>query len=371
MMKNLFICFLLVIFANITLLNAINVNDKQSELENINKQILDRKKFIQETENKKKTAEQSVKQISTKLKDSNKVISQLAKTEDNLLTQITQSVTQINQTNSKLNDVQKVGTTAFTKLLVLDNQDRIFHRGNRDRTLISFLVTSTLQIQQQLSIKVNELSEIKKVKESSFKTVQFNKLIEQKKKQNLSGQVSSLKKDIKQYEHEKKLHLKKIKQLEESARAIQKLIEKLQKQQKPSEQSHSYKFSQGTLNWPVKGKIIRSFGNQPDAKYNISTINNGIDIAVPEGTSVVAADDGEVVFADWFTGAGKLVIIDHKNGFHTLYSYNTTLLVSKGQKIKRKQAIALSGKTGSAQQPSLHFEVRKNGKPVDPLGYLN
>ena len=83
-----------------------------------------------------------------------------------------------------------------------------------------------------------------------------------------------------------------------------------------------------------------------------------------------AADDGEVVFADRFGGQGNLVIIDHKNGFFTVYAYNSSILVSVGAKVKRGQTIARRGSTGSATEPSLHFELRKDGKSINPVPYL-
>jgi len=120
----------------------------------------------------------------------------------------------------------------------------------------------------------------------------------------------------------------------------------------------------------VRGKVIRGFGQESRA-YGTSVTNNGIDIAVAEGTAVVAADDGEVVFADRYGGQGNLVIIDHKNGFFTVYAYNSSISVGMGAKVKKGQTIARSGSTGSAQEPSLHFELRKDGKSVNPLPYLD
>lgn len=131
----------------------------------------------------------------------------------------------------------------------------------------------------------------------------------------------------------------------------------------------SYKFSARNISWPLKGRIIRSYGQETRA-YGTSVVCNGIDIAAPEWTGVVAADNGEVVYSGSYGGQGKLIIIDHKNGFFTVYAYNNELLVSTGSTVKKGQTIAKSGMTGSATEPSLHFEVRKDGKSVNPLSYL-
>ena len=85
---------------------------------------------------------------------------------------------------------------------------------------------------------------------------------------------------------------------------------------------------------------------------------------------MVAVDDGEVIFSDRYGGQGKLIIIDHKNGYFSLYAYNSDLVAAKGAKVKRGQTIARSGMTGSASEPSLHFELRKDGKAINPVPYF-
>ncbi|HPF09319.1 MAG TPA: M23 family metallopeptidase, partial [Candidatus Cloacimonadota bacterium] len=109
---------------------------------------------------------------------------------------------------------------------------------------------------------------------------------------------------------------------------------------------------------------------QETRDYNTSVVSNGIDIAVREGTNVVAVDDGEVIFSDRYGGQGKLLIIDHKNGFFSLYAYNSDLLAARGATVKRGQVIAKSGMTGSASEASLHFELRKDGKAINPVPYF-
>ncbi len=120
------------------------------------------------------------------------------------------------------------------------------------------------------------------------------------------------------------------------------------------------------LRWPVKGRIISSFGDSRGGEQN-----DGIDISVPEGTAVKAAENGVVIYAgDELEGFGNLILVRHSGGYVTAYAHNKSNLVSKGETINRGQTIANSGRTGSAQVPMLHFEVRKNSKPVDPVKYL-
>jgi murein DD-endopeptidase MepM/ murein hydrolase activator NlpD len=114
--------------------------------------------------------------------------------------------------------------------------------------------------------------------------------------------------------------------------------------------------------WPARGRIIEGFK---------SGGNDGINISVPAGTSVRAAESGVVVYAgDGLKGYGNLVLIKHPNGFVTAYANNGELDVKRGEQVKRGQIIAKSGDTGNVNAPQLHFELRKGSTPVDPTQYL-
>jgi murein DD-endopeptidase MepM/ murein hydrolase activator NlpD len=121
-----------------------------------------------------------------------------------------------------------------------------------------------------------------------------------------------------------------------------------------------------SFRWPVKGRVIAGFGNKPNG-----TQNDGINLAVPEGTPIKAADDGVVAYAgNELKGYGNLVLIRHSNGFVSAYAHASELMVKRGDTIKRGQVIAHAGQTGNVTSPQLHFEIRKGSTPVDPAQYL-
>lgn len=120
----------------------------------------------------------------------------------------------------------------------------------------------------------------------------------------------------------------------------------------------------GTFAYPARGSITSGFG------WRWGRRHNGIDIGVPEGTPVKAADGGTVKFSGRMGNYGNLVIIDHGGGFETYYGHNSKNLVSKGEKVFKGQTIAMSGSTGRVTGPHLHFEVRKFGVPTNPTNYL-
>jgi len=119
--------------------------------------------------------------------------------------------------------------------------------------------------------------------------------------------------------------------------------------------------------WPVRGRIIAGFGPKPNGLQN-----DGINLAVPEGTPVKAADDGVVAYAgNELKGYGNLVLVRHGNGFVTAYAHASEIMVKRGDEVKRGQVIAKSGQTGNVTAPQLHFEIRKGSTPVDPAQYLS
>lgn len=117
-----------------------------------------------------------------------------------------------------------------------------------------------------------------------------------------------------------------------------------------------------SFRWPAKGRVISGYGTSG---------NEGINISVPEGTAVKAAEDGTVAYAGSdVKGYGKLVLVRHTNGYVSAYAHNGELDVRPGEKVKRGQTIAKSGASGNVTSPQLHFEIRKGATPVDPMPHL-
>lgn len=126
----------------------------------------------------------------------------------------------------------------------------------------------------------------------------------------------------------------------------------------------------GQLAAPVVAPITSDFGWRIHPIYGTRRLHAGTDFGVDEGTPVHAADGGVVVEAGWVSGYGYTVIIDHGNGMSTLYAHNSEVAVSPGQTVSKGQVVSYSGNTGGSTGPHLHFEVRINGEPTDPMGYL-
>jgi murein DD-endopeptidase MepM/ murein hydrolase activator NlpD len=122
-----------------------------------------------------------------------------------------------------------------------------------------------------------------------------------------------------------------------------------------------------SFRWPVRGRVIAGYGTKVNG-----TANDGINLSVPEGTSVKASEDGVVAYAgNELKGYGNLVLVRHPSGFVTAYAHASEIKVKRGDQVKRGQTIALAGQTGNVNSPQLHFEIRKGSTPIDPTQYLS
>lgn len=156
-------------------------------------------------------------------------------------------------------------------------------------------------------------------------------------------------------------------ELLETSKQIEQMI---RQQARSSVSGGSAAGSTGSMIWPVHGVITSEYGWRTHPIFGTSKYHSGLDIGADYGDTIVAADGGTVIYAGWLGGYGNAVIIDHGGGLTTLYGHNDSLLVGEGQQIGQGQAIALCGSTGYSTGPHCHFEVRVDGSPVDPYGYL-
>lgn len=172
-------------------------------------------------------------------------------------------------------------------------------------------------------------------------------------------------------------------ELERTARSIQRLLAQLERKRKeeadrarqqgrqPEPYTGDFGRAQGQLDWPVRGDIVGHYGPEKHPKWGTIVPNNGIDIAAPIGTPVKAVAKGRVDYtSEDFEAYGQMVILNHGDGYYTLYAHLSEIGVSVGQEVTPGQVIGRSGDTGSLKGAVLHFEVRKGGASVDPESWL-
>ncbi|MEB3210989.1 MAG: peptidoglycan DD-metalloendopeptidase family protein, partial [Leptolyngbyaceae bacterium] len=126
----------------------------------------------------------------------------------------------------------------------------------------------------------------------------------------------------------------------------------------------------GRFIFPANGRISSGFGNRVHPILGYRRFHAGIDFAASYGTTIRAADSGRVIFSGWYGGYGRAVVINHGNGITTLYAHASRLFVAEGAVVQQGQAIAAVGSSGLSTGPHLHFEVRRNGSPINPTDFL-
>lgn len=194
--------------------------------------------------------------------------------------------------------------------------------------------------------------------------------------ENYKNQVEARKRDIqvalasregfmRDLERQQSLYEEQEKSLLEQSKQLESIIANLQAKSNTV-------YSGGKLGWPVPSSstITSPFGTRYHPILHEYITHTGIDISASYGAAIVAAADGKVIYAGYYGGYGNAVIIDHGGGISTLYGHNSQLLVSVGETVKRGQQIAKAGSTGLSTGPHCHFEVRKNGVPVNPMDWL-
>jgi murein DD-endopeptidase MepM/ murein hydrolase activator NlpD len=169
-------------------------------------------------------------------------------------------------------------------------------------------------------------------------------------------------------------------ELQAEVSVLEEIIARLEKQRlelarkKPGQEQlpafDDFSRFQGQLPWPTEGKVISHFGAHKHPVFKTTTINQGIDIQAPQGTGIDAVASGQVIIVDWLRGYGKFLILDHHDGYYTLYAHASEILVNVGDGVEAGQCVARVGETGSLQGPLLHFEIRKGQKELDPLLWL-
>ena len=166
---------------------------------------------------------------------------------------------------------------------------------------------------------------------------------------------------------EKRLYLQALLELEETSRRIERMLQRRygRKARRVARLGRLPSF--GPFLRPVKGRITSRFGYRRHPILGGRRFHTGVDIAAPRGTPIRAARGGMVIFAGWLGGYGKCVIIDHGDGYTTLYAHCSSICVSRGQRVSRGQVVGRVGSTGLSTGPHVHFEVRYRGRPVNPL----
>ncbi len=363
-----------------------------TQLDKINQQINALQKEINRKAAEKKNAEKNVRSLTNQVKATQAEIEALLKQIDEVGVKMNQTEKQIQETEEKLRQAGQELEEALQREKStsekLDSRVRLMYT-NGSVSYFDVLLSATsfsdfisrFDAMQMISTQTRDLLEEQKALRQQIeqKEAEIARDLEEVKK--LYEQVAAQKAELESKEAAKE---KMVAQLnaeiehseeisEESERELMELARKMSQLEAEKNKIKTY-YTGGKLGMPLKDsyRLSSPYGYRIHPITGKKTLHSGIDMAAPQGTPIYAAESGVVIVAQWWSGYGNAVIIDHGGGLWTLYGHikNGGILVKKGDTVKRGEKIALVGSTGNSTGPHLHFEVRKNSEPVEPSAYL-
>lgn len=348
-----------------------SIADLQQKQKAIERKIQEYKQQASSLKNEKNTVQAEINKLDTEMNVLNLEIEgyelqkqeldmQIAAKEQDIV-KLTQDIEDNNKAlEERLRTMYKKGTAGYLEV-ILNSEDLMDALTRVD--MIQLIVKSDVDLLKSIEKQKKEVQEIQvSLEEEKVQVVTVQNNVLAKKGQVLvasqskEAYMAGLEKDIKQIQYLEAQEEAQSDQIEKDILAAQRAVA----------------YAGGEMLWPAPGnyRITSQYGKRSDPITGVWSNHGGTDIAAPYGSSIVAANDGVVIFAGWHYSYGNYIIIDHGGGISTVYAHNSKLLVTAGQAVVRGETISKAGSTGYSTGNHLHFEVRINGVRTDPMKYL-
>lgn len=372
--------FLMLILTVVTShFSASEAADPKKKLSDIEKKIEEKKLQVRESIKKEKSVIENIEDINESIKKKEKELRNYDKRISQTLSESQRLSNEIDEINNKLSSrqqhlkgrlsalyKQQYGGHALILISAKDYQDLI--KKSRYISLIAYYdskvinkysddIKELIPKKRELEAINNKLNTDRKTAKEMQKALQTDR----DKKDKLLASIRS-----KRHSYEEALQ-----DLEESSKKLRKMIESLKEKALPkSITGKGFASSMGNLSWPVAGKVVIPYGEYKDPVYNIKVFKNGVEIQPRQDEKPKAVAGGRVVYADWFKGYGLLLIIDHGSGYHSLYGNLSEIFLNTGDILIVGTVVGKIGKSELLSYPTLYFEIRHKGKPIDPVEWL-
>lgn len=332
----------------------------ERQLKQQQQQLQDAEKKLQQSDTELATAStktrnteaelRALQQRETELQQQQQTLNQQFKTQEALLA-------------AQLKSAYSLGQHDYTRLL-LSQQDA----GKLERVLSYYHYFNRARLAQLAEIEAITAQLDKVVTELTEKQHQLtNTLAElQQQQQQLLTAKNRQQQSVSQLQELLKKQGSQLDYLRHNEQSLQNTIDELRKRAAARELK-GLNPQKGQLNWPLQGRLLQRFGENRQGGMP----SRGILIQGSEGSIVKAVADGQVIYADWLKGYGWVIVLDHGNGFMSLYGHNQNLLKQPGQHIMAGETIALVGMSGGQSIPGLYFEIRNKGEAINPITWLN
>ena len=358
------------------------IEQERIRLQDLNQEIRETQKKAQKVESQQGTVLKTLEDLDQKLKRKKDVYQQTSH-------QLKKKDRELAELNAQLADIQssikqrRHSISARLRLLYMEGRDgylkallsaNSFSNFERRLTYISTITKREYQLLQKFHADLNELEQLQEQQARAREELLQYKGQTEKTIQEMKGVKDEKKVLLTSLSKEKELYDRSVEGLQRSAQQVDGILKELDQRFKLSQSKKrapsARALSRGSLLWPTDGKVVTYFGRQKHPTFDTYINKKGIEIETRAGSPIRTVSSGTVVYADWLKGYGLVVIIDHHNGFFSLYAHSSQLLVKEGQTVEMGQTIGETGETGLTEGTTLYFELRKGTKPVDPLRWL-
>jgi murein DD-endopeptidase MepM/ murein hydrolase activator NlpD len=352
---------------------ADELKDKQSQLDALRKQIEAQRQLVGSARSKETGIISEVSKLEREIKQTENEIASLESqvkvvnrrievTEEEIAEAEAHLAERTEVLGERLVLIYEVGDISYLEVLLsatdfsdfLTRWELLKEIVNQDQELI----TTIAEERQQLEDKKKQLEVNKKALQEAQDAIKA-------KEQQLEAKTGQRKAALKEVQNDRKAYEKALKELEQASQEIEIMIRRMQ-------QGDGAYVGTGKFTWPAPGytRITSKYGMRYHPILKQNKLHTGMDIGAPQGAKVVAADSGKVMTVTYNSAYGNMIIIDHGGGISTLYAHLSKFETKAGATVTKGQTIGRAGSTGWSTGPHLHFEVRKNGTPVNPNSYL-
>jgi septal ring factor EnvC (AmiA/AmiB activator) len=348
--------------------------EKRQQLEKLSSEMNELKKLLAEFKGQRSELQDSLQKSEVNIGDIQKKINDIKKklnseqTELKALQQNLQTLNQSKRSQEKYIEQQilaayQIGQQKKIKVLLNQEQPEKLNRAltyydyfnqARSEQINNYVavINELNQLEPQITAKTVSLTQVKSQLDKEYKSLLSKQQSREKLLASINSSISSKDQQLIQLDKDRK-------ELEKLLAAVEQTIANIAI---PSDYN-PFTSLKGKLPWPTKGKLSNTFGSR---RNNSNTPWQGINIQANEGSEVQAIHHGRVVFADWFRGSGLLIIIDHGDGYMSLYAHNQSLYKEPGEWVNSGETIATVGNSGGQKLAGLYFEIRHNGQPTNP-----
>lgn len=363
------------------------VDSAKEEKATMEKSLDAAKQMLQDLETMKSSVESKVAELDTELTTVNAQLEELQKELQDKIQEIENTKEDISKAKAveekqyedmkvRIKYMYEQGNTQYAALILesqsiadfLNKADYVASISEYDRQMLEKYEETRKQVEELEARLVVEQQELEvQEKETKDKVEAIQVLVEAKEAEleTVNGQIASKEQLIAEYEAD----------IAEQNRVIQELEAAAKKAAEEAAQtgSSTQKYDGGIFAWPCPAytRISSPFGYRMHPTLGVVKFHNGVDLAAPAGSAILAAYDGTVISAAYNDSMGNYVMINHGDGIYTIYMHASALYVSAGQKVTKGETIAAVGTTGRSTGNHLHFSVRVNGEYVDPMGYIS